>query len=198
MRAHGCYRHLLRVAVLLFSWQSLLQLTHATRYPDTHALPAGSTVSSPLFVQKQWKVSPKSGLLTVLVPVFPTDVELGNLRNQLRTAAKYFDINTVKEYILTAPWEKVTTLQEFVDKEWAADFPKYHTAARVVSDGDCAPQLQQGTIYDTDRIKYPGWVKQQLVIFLNLLREIVVSALWTCSILACPACLPGTLKAASA
>ena len=161
--ARGWYWHLLRTVVLLSSWQSLLQLTCATRYPDTHALPAGSTVSSPLFVHRQWKVNPDSGLLTVLVPVFPTEFELGNLRNQLRTAAKYFDINTVKEYILTAPWEKVSTLQEFVDKEWATEFPKYHTAARVVSDGECAAQLQQGTIYDTDRVKYPGWVKQQLV-----------------------------------
>ena len=153
----------LRLVVLALTCQSLTQLALAARYPDTHALPAGSTVSSPLFVHKQWKVSPKSGLLTVLVPVFPTDFELGNLRNQLRTAARYFDIKTVKEYILTAPWEKVSTLQAFVDKEWAADFPKYHTAARVVSDGECAPQLRQGTIYDTDRLKYPGWVKQQLV-----------------------------------
>ena len=163
MGPRGCCWHTLRAVTLLFSCQSLLQLTHAARYPDTHALPAGSIVSSPLFVHKQWKVNSKSGLLTILVPVFPTDFELGNLRNQLRAAAKYFDINTVKEYILTAPWEKVSTLQDFVDKEWAADFPKYHTAARVVSDGECAPQLQQGTIYDTDRVKYPGWVKQQLV-----------------------------------
>ena len=68
----------------------------------------------------------------MLIPVFPTDFELANLRNQLRTAAQFFDIDTVKEYILTAPWDSVDKLQAFVDKEWAVDFPKYHTAARVV------------------------------------------------------------------
>ncbi|KAA6419478.1 MAG: hypothetical protein FRX49_10576 [Trebouxia sp. A1-2] len=156
-------RQFLRIALVFVTWQSLFLHSEAARYPDTHALPAGSKVSDPLFVHRQWKVNPKNGLLTVLVPVFPTDFELGNLRNQLRTAAQYFDINTVKEYILTAPWEKVSTLQSFVDKEWAVEFPKYHTAARVVSDGQCAPQLNKGTIYDTDRLKYPGWVKQQLV-----------------------------------
>ena len=181
MGAYSCLWHTLRAVMLLFSCQSGLLVTHAARYPDTHALPAGSTVSSPLFVHKQWKVSSKSGLLTILVPVFPTDFELGNLRNQLRTAAKYFDINTVKEYILTAPWEKVSALQEFLDKEWAADFPKYHTAARVVSDGECAPQLQQGTIYDTDRVKYPGWVKQQLVCTCSAELFHTVDLLWPSS-----------------
>lgn len=194
MGAHGCHWRLLRAVVLLCSWQNLLQLTYATRYPDTHALPAGTKASTPLFVHKQWKVSSKSGLLTVLVPVFPTEFELGNLRNQLRTAAKYFDIDTVKEYILTAPWEKVSTLQEFVDKEWAAEFPKYHTAARVVSDGECAPQLQQGTIYDTDRVKYPGWVKQQLVrtpglVLWNACMTQELAILYTYDTCAC---LPGT------
>lgn len=156
-------RLLLGALLVLFTWQSLVQQAGAARYPDTHALPAGSKVSDPLFVHKQWKVDPKFGLLTILIPVFPTEFELGNLRNQLRTAAHYFDINTVKEYILTAPWDKVSDLQNFIDKEWAVDFPKYHTAARVVSDGQCASQLKKGTIYDTDRLKYPGWVKQQLV-----------------------------------
>lgn len=151
--------------LVLIVWQSLSQHAVASRYPDTHALPAGSKLSDPLFVHKQWKVDPKFGLLTILVPVFPTDFELGNLRNQLRTAAQYFDIDTVKEYILTAPWDNVDKLQDFVDKEWAVEFPKYHTAARVVSDGQCAPQLRKGTVYDTDRLKYPGWVKQQLVGF---------------------------------
>lgn len=157
------FRLFVRTALVFVTWQSLFHHSGAARYPDTHALPAGSKVSNPLSVHRQWKVNPKYGLLTVLVPVFPTDFELGNLRNQLRTAAQYFDIDTVKEYILTAPWEKVSTLQSFVDKEWAVEFPKYHTAARVVSDGQCAPQLNKGTIYDTDRLKYPGWVKQQLV-----------------------------------
>ena len=174
------WRLFLRTALVFVMWQSLFQQSEAARYPDTHALPAGSKVSDSLFVHRQWKVNPKNGLLTILVPVFPTDFELGNLRNQLRTAAQYFDINTVKEYILTAPWEKVSTLQAFVDKEWAVEFPKYHTAARVVSDGQCAPQLNKGTIYDTDRLKYPGWVKQQLVGFMPVAAAICMGTIPAC------------------
>jgi len=81
---------------------------------------------------------------------------------------------------LTAPWEKVSTLQAFVDKEWAVEFPKYHTAARVVSDGQCAPQLNKGTIYDTDRLKYPGWVKQQLVGFMPVAAAICMGTIPAC------------------
>ena len=173
-------RLFLRAALVFVTWQSLFHHSEAARYPDTHALPAGSKVSDPLFVHRQWKVNPKNGLLTILVPVFPTDFELGNLRNQLRTAAQYFDINTVKEYILTAPWEKASTLQSFVDKEWGVEFPKYHTAARVVSDGQCATQLNKGTIYDTDRLKYPGWVKQQLVGFMPGAAAICLSVISAC------------------
>ena len=58
----------LEMALVFAMWQSLCQQTHATRYPDTHALPAGSKVSDPLFVHKQWNVDPKAGLLTILVP----------------------------------------------------------------------------------------------------------------------------------
>lgn len=147
----------------VLSLPQFCQQTAAAKYPDSHPLPAKSKVSNPLFIHKQWKVNPADGLLTVLVPVYPSDLELGNLRNQLRTAATYFDINTVKEYILSTPWDKVPTLQKFVDEEWAIDFPRYHGAARVISDGDCAPQLVEGTVYDRDPLKYPGWVKQQLV-----------------------------------
>lgn len=156
-------RSLLVAVITICIWQTRYQQAAAAKYPDTHTLPANSKVSDPLFVHKQWRVSPSDGLLTILVPVYPSDLELGNLRNQLRTAAQYFDINTVKEYILTAPWDKVARLQEFVDGEWAIDFPKYHGAARVISDGDCASQLVEGTTYDKDPLKYPGWVKQQLV-----------------------------------
>ena len=157
--------HTYRIYLLLVATLATLvwQQAAAAKYPDTHTLPAKSKVSDPLFVHKQWKVNPSDGLLTVVVPVYPSDLELGNLRNQLRTAAQYFDINTVKEYILSAPWDKVARLQEFVDQEWAIDFPKYHGAARVISDGDCASQLVEGTTYDKDPLKYPGWVKQQLV-----------------------------------
>lgn len=163
MTQNRCLRFLLLATLAALASESLCQQAAAAKYPDTHTLPAKSKVSDPLFIHKQWKVNPSDGLLTILVPVYPSDLELGNLRNQLRTAARYFDINTVKEYILSAPWDKVARLQQFVDEEWAIDFPRYHGAARVISDGDCAPQLAEGTTYDKDPLKYPGWVKQQLV-----------------------------------
>ena len=38
------------------------------------------------------------------MPVYPRDLELGYLKNPLRTYALYFNATSVKEFILTTPW----------------------------------------------------------------------------------------------
>ncbi len=38
------------------------------------------------------------------MPVYPRDLELGYLKNQLRTYALYFNASSVKEFIITTPW----------------------------------------------------------------------------------------------
>ena len=67
-------------------------------------LPPFTKQKEPLFEADQWAVDPEQGLLTILMPVYPRKLELGYLKNQLRTYALYFNASSVKEFIITTPW----------------------------------------------------------------------------------------------
>ena len=67
-------------------------------------LPPFTRQKEPLFEADQWAVDPEQDLLSILMPVYPRDLELGYLKNQLRTYALYFNASSVKEFIITTPW----------------------------------------------------------------------------------------------
>lgn len=130
------------------------------RYPDL--LPPSTQPSKPLFKHKRWNVDPQGGLLSVVVPVYPMPSELGALRNQLRTFARFFDTSSVAEYIIASPAADVTNTIAYLQNVISESANLSTVQFRVVSDGDCVPEMEAGMPAATEN-SYPGWAKQGLV-----------------------------------
>lgn len=84
------------------------QPAHGWQFPDAEPIEgARKGVKPPEFSPKQWRVNTTGGLLTIFMPVIPTEMELGYARNQLRTFERLFDLSTIREWMIVTPPDHV-------------------------------------------------------------------------------------------
>ena len=90
----------------------LAQPAHGWQFPDAEPIEgARKGVVPPAFAPKQWRVNTTGGLLTIFMPVLPTEMELGYARNQLRTFERLFDLSTIREWMIVTPPDHLTDVQ---------------------------------------------------------------------------------------
>ena len=72
------------------------------------------------FTPRTWRVDPTNGLLTLVQPIYPSDFELGQFHNQLRTMSHFFESTSVKEFVLITPTDQLRYLETFLQASTAA------------------------------------------------------------------------------
>ena len=116
--------------VAAFIWvlvAAYLQPVHGWQFHDAPPIEgARKGVPPPEFAPKQWRVNTTGGLLTIFMPVIPTEMELGYARNQLRTFERLFDLSTIKEWMIVTPQDHMedvkvgtTCLLNFQSATWS-------------------------------------------------------------------------------
>ncbi|KAK9865561.1 hypothetical protein WJX84_005635 [Apatococcus fuscideae] len=114
----------------------------------------------------QQLVDPEGALLTILLPIMPTQLELGYALNQLRTFSRLFNLQSIHEVLVVTPPEHVEEISRFYHHTVPTELPSIHPGLfRVVHDGQCVPEMDPGsTRYQPPEQRFTrGWVKQQLV-----------------------------------
>ncbi|KAK9844482.1 hypothetical protein WJX74_003045 [Apatococcus lobatus] len=113
---------------------------------------------------KQWSVDPEKHLLTIFMPVVPTELELSYLRNHLHTLHRYVNTSAIYEFFIVTPDKQLKDVRAFLDEAVPAIVPEArHDFFRLVPEGECVSELAGGTKYETNKVDYPGWIRQQLV-----------------------------------
>ncbi|KAK9823686.1 hypothetical protein WJX72_004630 [[Myrmecia] bisecta] len=119
----------------------------------------GELPASP--VPRQWSISHPSQLLSILTPVFPSDIELGLLKNQLRTFYHFWDMPSLADYVIVVPathiGEAVMGVLDDVE-EMMPHFPR--DKLRIIADPQCSKELRPGSRVGRGVV---GWMKQQLL-----------------------------------
>lgn len=152
------------IVVLSLSVLVRLDTDAAWLYQDAAVQPESHEVhETPDFQGIPWNVSSSRDLLTVLLPVVPDHLELGYLRNQLRTFHNLFDLASIKRWLVVTPHDHVQGLQRFFSYEIHKDLPGIQRDLfEVVEDGQCASELLPHAHYG-DSTTWPGWTRQQVV-----------------------------------
>lgn len=110
-----------------------------------------------------WEIHSSQDLLSILLPVVPKHLELGYMKNQLRTFDKYFDLASLGAWVVVTPHEHLHSMQRFFRYELHRDLPGIRSDLfRVVEDGQCASELLPDSLYK-DLALWPGWTRQQVV-----------------------------------
>ena len=171
----GC----LLLAFLVFHPQlSQAVSTPAWRYPDAasawelkggewHFLPVAKRWQarrSQQYPVPKWSVDVDKGdLLTVVVPLKGSELELGYVRNQLESFDQLMDVTALREYLLIVPPKDLEKVKRFMT-------PVIHSLSnilkfpvRLVSETLCVPELLPDSAYASKAKEWPGWLIQQVV-----------------------------------
>lgn len=134
------------------------------QYPDAAWRDGFAPVSdAPKFQSGNWKIHSNQDLLSVLLPVVPKHLELGYMKNQLRTFDKYFDLASLGAWVVVTPHEHLLSMQHFFRHQLHKDVPGINPHLfKVVEDGQCASELLPDSPYQ-DLTLWPGWTRQQVV-----------------------------------
>ena len=114
------------------------------------------------FTPRKWRVDPNSGLLTLVQPILPSDFELSQFHNQLRTLSHFFDSTSIKEFVLITPVKQISRLESFLQDFIIGHLPNMPVFT-LITDDECAPDVRNATMKDQKEVPLPGWVKQQLL-----------------------------------
>lgn len=87
-------------------------------------------------------VNPDSNLLSVLLAFRPSPLETGNARNQLRLFAKFFQMKTLKEWVVVTPAIHLKETSSFFKEEIPAELPQLSSDMfRILWDGECVQEF---------------------------------------------------------
>jgi len=115
----------------------------------------------------QWLVPARQdGLMSILTPIYPDNATLSVLHNQLRTANKFLNMDTFKEWVFVTPEDQVEKLIDFLEEKVTVLPCLLADKIRVVSDQQCVPELHPWRFKKFARERsesFSGWTKQQLV-----------------------------------
>ena len=102
---------------------------------------------------KQWAVDPDKHLLTIFMPVVPTELELSYLRNHLHTLHRYVNTSAIYEFFIVTPDKQLKDVRAFLDEAVPAIVPEArHDFFRLVPEGECVSELAGGTKYETNKV----------------------------------------------
>ena len=103
------------------------------QFPDAEPIEgARKGVEPPAFSPKQWRVNTTGGLLTIFMPVIPTEMELGYARNQLRTFERLFDLYTIREWMIVTPPDHVEDVRVSCPHASPSSCPAYGSLAHDI------------------------------------------------------------------
>lgn len=119
------------------------------------------------FTPRKWRVDPDTSLLTLVQPIFPSEFELGQFHNQLRTLSHFFDSTSIKEFVLITPTDQAIHLETFLQDYIIGHLPNMPIFT-LITDDECAPDVRNATMKGHTDVSLfgtpiPGWVKQQLL-----------------------------------
>ncbi len=90
----------------------------------------------------QQLVDPDRALLTVLLPIMPSQLELGYARNQIRTFNRLFNLHSIHEILVVTPPEHLEEISHFYHHTIPAEMTGIDPSLfRVVHDGQCVPEM---------------------------------------------------------
>ena len=153
------------ITCLCLLWAPIpIQGEYSWQYPDADWKDGFSSVrDAPYFQSGDWGIESSDHLLSVLLPVVPTHLEFGYVRNQLRTFDKFFDLSSLGSWVVVTPHEHLQKMQRFFSYELHKDLPAIRPDLfQVVEDGQCAAELLPDSAYK-DLTLWPGWTRQQVV-----------------------------------
>ena len=102
---------------------------------------------------KQWAVDPDKHLLTIFMPVVPTELELSYLKNHLHTLHRYVNTSAIYEFFIVTPDKQLKDVRAFLDEAVPAIVPEArHDFFRLVPEGECVSELAGGTKYETNKV----------------------------------------------
>ena len=150
----------------------------AWRYPDAtsswelkdgdwHFLPVAKRWQarrSQQYPLPQWSVDPAKGdLLTVVVPLKGSELELGYLRNQLESMDQLMEVSALREYLIIVPPKDLDRVKKFITPV-AHSLPNIlKFPIRLVAETLCVPELLPDSAYASKLKHWPGWLLQQIV-----------------------------------
>ena len=120
------------------------------QYPDaawqSHFVPVTSqSIHSPR-PEEQAFVDPDSNLLSVLLAFRPSALETGNARNQLRLFSRFFDLQTLKEWVVVTPAIHLKETTSIFKNHLPAELPQLSgDLFRILWDGECVPEFDPGS-----------------------------------------------------
>ncbi len=126
--------------------QLILPVACWWKYEDaawqSHFVPVASThLQSPKPEAKHF-VDPDADLLSVLLAFRPSALETGNARNQLRLFSRFFEMDTLKEWIVVTPAAHLEETRSFFQKQIPAELTNLPASLfHVLTDGDCVPEF---------------------------------------------------------
>lgn len=128
---------------------------------------------TPLDRKGQWRVAArKDGIMSIMTPVYPDNATLSLLSNQLRSANRFVDMDTFKEWLFITPQNKVDALVDYLENQVTLLPCISADKIRVVADDHCVESLQAARItemssrheeYGWITKEVSGWTKQQMV-----------------------------------
>ncbi len=109
---------------------------------QSHFVPIAATdLSSPHPEAKSY-VDPDTHLLSVLLAFRPSPLETGNARNQLRLFSRFFEIKTLKEWVVVTPAAHFEETTAFLKHQIPAELPEVSGSLfRILRDGQCVPEF---------------------------------------------------------
>ena len=107
-----------------------------------HFVPVAATdLQSPHPEAKSY-VDPDAALLSVLLAFRPSPLETGNARNQLRLFSKFFEMDTLKEWVVVTPAAHHKETSIFFKHQIPAELPGVPGSLfRILQDGQCVPEF---------------------------------------------------------
>ena len=116
------------------------------QYPDaawqTHFVPVASHQLASPKPEEQAFVDPDSDLLSVLLAFRPSALETGNARNQLRLFSRFFEVQTLKEWVVVTPAMHLKETTSIFKNDLPAEIPQLsRDLFRILWDGECVPEF---------------------------------------------------------
>ncbi|KAK9824874.1 hypothetical protein WJX74_002306 [Apatococcus lobatus] len=142
------------------------------RYQDaawqSHFVPIASHQLQSPRPETQTLVDPDSSLLSVLLAFRPSPLETGNALNQLRLFSRFFQMQTLKEWIVVTPAIHLKETSSFFKEAIPAELPQLSgDMFRILWDGECVPEFDPDSpLYRDPSLEgygYDKWVRQQVV-----------------------------------
>lgn len=92
--------------------------------------------------ETQTLVNPDGSLLSILLAFRPSPLETGNARNQLRLFSRFFEMQTLKEWVVVTPAIHLKETSTFFKDDIPAELPQLSSDMfRILWDGECVPEF---------------------------------------------------------